>query len=49
MQIEYEVKILNIDVPNIIKKIEQLKAKKISDRIMRRFTYDFHPPKKIPG
>lgn len=43
MQTEFEVKILEIDVDKIKKKLEELKAKKVSETIQKRYVYDFDP------
>lgn len=40
METEFEVKILDINVEAIKKKLESLGAKKIMDRNMRRYVYD---------
>ena len=40
MQTEYEVKILDINVEEIKKKLEELGAKKVAERNMRRYVYD---------
>jgi len=40
MKTEFEVKILEIDVPAIVRKLDSLGAKKIAERCMRRFVYD---------
>ena len=44
--IEYEVRVLEIDREEIIKKLEQLGAKKVKDVIQRRYVYDFNPVQK---
>ncbi len=41
--IEYEVRVLEIDVDKIIDKLNVLGAKKIEDSFQRRFLYDFNP------
>ncbi|VVB81807.1 CYTH domain protein [uncultured archaeon] len=46
MQIEFEVKILDIDVAGIQKKLAELNAKKQFDRLMRRYIFQFNPPVK---
>ena len=46
MKIEFEVKILGIDVDNIIAKLKKLGAKKVIEREMKRFVYDFNPKKE---
>lgn len=40
MKTELEVKILDINVSNILKKLQEIWAKKIVDRNMRRYVYD---------
>jgi len=40
MQTEYEVKILDIDVAEITKKMERIRAEKVAERMMRRYVYD---------
>lgn len=46
MDTEYEIKILDIDVDEVKKKLESLGAKLYLERSMRRYVYDFHPKKK---
>ena len=46
MQTEFEVKILDIDVPKTISKLSVLGAKKIAEKFQKRFVYDFDPPKE---
>ncbi len=43
MNTEYEVRILNINVQEIIQKLESLKAEKIFDALQKRYVYDFKP------
>jgi adenylate cyclase class 2 len=43
MQAEYEVKILDVDVKEIKKKLEESGAKKYLERNMRRYVYDIDP------
>lgn len=43
MQAEYEVKILDIDVEKIKKKLDEIGAKKYLEREMRRYVYDIDP------
>lgn len=43
MHIEYEVRALNIDQKEIIKKIEELGGKKIGEYDYKRIVYDFNP------
>jgi adenylate cyclase class 2 len=46
MKTEFEVKILEIDVNQIVKKLDKLGAKKIVERKMKRFVYDMVPKKE---
>jgi len=46
MKTEFEVKILDIDVDEIARKLDKLKAKKISDRMQMRYVYDIDPNNK---
>ena len=43
MNIEYEVRVLGIDVLNFQKKLEELGAVKKWERLQKRYTYDFTP------
>ena len=43
MNIEYEVRVLEIDVLNFQKKLEELGAVKKWERLQKRYTYDFTP------
>lgn len=43
MNIEYETKILNINVSDVKKTLKKLGARKIFDRNMRRYVYETHP------
>ena len=43
MNTEYEVRILEIDKNDFIKRLEQLGAKKEEDFFQRRYVYDFTP------
>ena len=43
MHTEYEVRILEINVEEVTKKLEKLKAKKEWDLLQRRYVYDFIP------
>lgn len=45
MNVEYEARVLEIDVPNFIKKLEKLGAVKKWERLQKRYTYDFTPKK----
>ncbi len=47
METEYEVRVLDIDVHNLISKLEELGATKKGEYFQRRFVYDFKP--KIEG
>lgn len=47
MHTEYEVRILDIDVEDVIKRIENISAVKEWDALQRRYVYDFIP--KIDG
>ena len=44
--IEYEVRLLEINRDEIIKKLESLGAKKTKDGIQKRYVYDFNPIQK---
>ncbi len=43
MHIEFEVRVLNIDVDKTISKLESLGAKKIGDYFQKRYVYDIVP------
>ncbi|MGM5482076.1 MAG: class IV adenylate cyclase [Nanobdellota archaeon] len=43
MDIEYEVKILDIDIKNVFSKLDSAAAKKKGEKIQRRYVYDFSP------
>ncbi len=43
MHIEYEIRVLEIDKKEIIKKLESLKAKKVFNNLQQRYVYDFKP------
>ena len=43
MNIEYEVRVLEIDESEIIKKLEQLGAKKVGEWEQKRYVYDTNP------
>ena len=47
MHTEYEVRILDINVEEIVKKLESLNASFEWDRIQARYVYDFVP--KVDG
>ena len=47
MHTEYEVRILNIDVDEIKRRLDNIGAKFEWDRLQQRYVYDFIP--KIPG
>ncbi len=40
---EYEVRVPEINVDNIINKLNNLDAKLVSDSLQKRYVYDFHP------
>lgn len=46
MKTEYEIRILEIDKEEIIKKLEKLGAKKIGEFNQKRYVYDLHPIQK---
>lgn len=46
MHIEYEVRVLEIDKENIIKRLEKLGAVKIGEYDYKRYVYDMKPNKK---
>ena len=46
MHTEYEVRILEIDPEEIIKRLEKHHAEFLWDRVQRRYVYDFHPVDK---
>lgn len=41
MNQEFETKILNIDKEEVVNKLEQIKAKKVSSELMRRWVFDW--------
>lgn len=45
-EIEYELRVLEINREEIIQKLEKLGAKKIKDVHMKRYVYDFNPVEK---
>ena len=47
MDIEYEVRILNVDVDEIKRRLDNIGAKFEWDRLQQRYVYDFIP--RIPG
>ena len=47
MHTEYEVRILNVDVEEIKRRLDNIGAKFEWDRLQKRYVYDFIP--KIPG
>ena len=47
MKTEFEVKILDIDVEKIKHKLEEIGAKKIAERNMRRYVYDLTMDREI--
>lgn len=46
MKIEYEARLLNVDVEKFIKLIEEKGAKFVSDSLQIRKCYDFNPPRE---
>jgi adenylate cyclase class 2 len=46
MQTEIEVKILEINVDEVISRLDALGAKKIGEKMQRRFVYDFNPKRE---
>lgn len=46
MPIELEVKILNIEIPTIKQKLSKLQAEYGGGKLMKRYIFDFNPPKK---
>lgn len=46
MKIEYELKILNIDVEKLVKKLDEIGAVKIGEYEQKRYVYDFNPVQK---
>lgn len=45
MKTEFEVKILNINVDEIVAKLNSLGAIKVGEKMQKRFVYDFKPKK----
>jgi adenylate cyclase class 2 len=43
---EFEVKILDVDVDDILGRLKWIGARKVKERKMRRFVYDISPEKK---
>ena len=43
MKTEYEIRVLEVDKEEMIKRIEQLGATKVGEYHQRRYVYDFHP------
>ena len=43
MKSEYEIRFLNINIDNLIKKLEQANAKYIGNWLQKRYIYDFKP------
>ena len=43
MKTEYEIRVLEVDKEEMIKKIEQLGATKVGEYHQRRYVYDFNP------
>lgn len=46
MYTEYEIRILEIDHDDMIRKLEELKAEKKFEALQRRYVYDFNPVKE---
>lgn len=46
MHIEYEIRILEINHDEMVKKLEELKAEKKFEALQRRYVYDFNPVKE---
>jgi adenylate cyclase class 2 len=46
IQTEFEAKILEINVDELISKLNALGAKKIGEKMQKRFVYDFNPKKE---
>lgn len=46
MSIEYEARVLEIDVEKLIKKLEELGAEKVGDWNQRRYVYDLQEDSK---
>ena len=46
MQTEFEAKILGINVDKVISKLTALGAKKVGEKMQKRFVYDFKPKRK---
>ena len=46
MQTEFEAKILEIDVDKVISKLKSLGARKVGEKMQKRFVYDFTPKRK---
>ncbi len=46
MHTEFEVKILDVDVDDILGRLKRIGARKVKERKMRRFVYDISPEKK---
>ena len=44
MYIEYELKVLDIDVEEVREKLSNLGASYLGKKFFRRYTYDMHPP-----
>ena len=46
MNTEYEIRILEVDVENLTRKLENLGAKKVGDWFQKRYVYDFVPKRE---
>jgi len=46
MQTEFEAKILEINIEDIVKKLDKLWAKRIWEKLQKRLVYDFNPKKE---
>ena len=46
MHTEYEVRILEIDVQDMIRRLEKVHASLLWDRVQKRYVYDFVPKQK---
>lgn len=46
MDIEYELRVLEIDIDNVIKSLEKIGAEKMGEFKQKRYVYDFNPAVK---
>ncbi len=46
METEYEAKVLDVNVDEIISKLDVLGAKRVGDKLQKRYVYDFNPKKE---